>query len=296
MMPAGPFQILIFVSVNLFFTTISWASWAKIDRAKSTAKISFHVELKQRNLQQMEELFWSVSDPKSDIFRKYLTKEEITSMISPSGDDIESVSTWLGCPKLLSFNEKLRDGDISCHKTAHGDYIYVHSTVSKVESMFGIELYDHEFVDTSVKYPHLVRAAMSSDGLIPIHLRGIVDRIMGLTELPPQELLARSNRFNVGKEPGDKISPDIIWRTYGIDEILPLAETAKQGNMSCAEFQDEEFLQTDLTKFESYHGLPPVQATVVGHNPTKNGDHCNIHHHFFVLCVCCLLFNWPCSL
>ena len=39
------------------------------------------------------------------------------------------------------------------------------------------------------------------------------------------------------KEPGDIITPYVIRNKYGLNDLIPLPEKLKIGNMSCAEFQ-----------------------------------------------------------
>jgi len=51
--------------------------------------------LKQRNLDKLEQLFWEVSNPKSDLYGSYLKLSEVRNLISPSRSDIDHVISWM---------------------------------------------------------------------------------------------------------------------------------------------------------------------------------------------------------
>ena len=218
-------------------------------------------------------------------------------MISPSADQLTQVVEWLHCNQLLSFtelkkssdNSNVLDGEIICYQSIHKDFIYIKSTVRTMEIFFNVELSEYHFhpsdgVDLGeysryARSLSLIRAEPTSEkeaaSLVPANLHSIVSRVYGITELPPIDALFAKHRIDrrgqdtnaiQAREPGDQITPPVIWKTYGLDTILPLNSSLLLGNTSCAEFQDEEFLQTDVTKFESLFGLPDVKVDIIGAN------------------------------
>lgn len=56
--------------------------------------VTFRIHLRQCNLDVLEEKFWQVSDPDSIHYGKYMTVEEINSLVSCNGD-VEQVQSWL---------------------------------------------------------------------------------------------------------------------------------------------------------------------------------------------------------
>lgn len=46
-------------------------------------QVELRVELKQRNLDELERLFWAVSDPQSEHYGKFLTIARLRELIAP---------------------------------------------------------------------------------------------------------------------------------------------------------------------------------------------------------------------
>jgi len=269
-------------------------NWIKTKRANADNEFIFRIDLIHKNLDQLEARFWATSNPKHSMFRKYLSSDEISDMISPSLDQFNQVINWLHCSRLLPFSElkmnnnmkssekrNIPDREILCYQSIHKDFIYIKSTVRMIETFFNLELSEYHFHATNENDMILIRTE-DPISLVPSHLQSIISRVYGIKELPPIDALFASasgthrgkhQRINEHKdlaiqarEPGDQITPFVIWKTYGLDTILPLNSSLLLGNMSCAEFQDEEFLPSDVTKFESMFGLPEIEVDIIGAN------------------------------
>lgn len=286
--------VLLFIVAPL--VAASSGDWIKSKRADANDEFIFRVDLQRLNLNQLESHFWAVSDPTSQRFRKYLSSEDISGIISPATNDVDKVFEWLSCAKVLPFNELrsehvMKTGELYCYPSIYKDFIYVKGSVGSVESQFQVELMEYhlrvgERWDMA-KDLMLVRAEEGSvTSLIPESLRSVVTRVHGISELPPIDAMVTSasgskrgrshhrthkdgdasNTEPMAREPGEQIVPSIIWKTYGLDALLPLNASLLLGNTSCAEFQDEEFLQTDVAKFETLFGLPAVKVDIIGSN------------------------------
>ena len=59
------------------------------------------IALKQSNLDQLEFIFESVSNPLSKDYGKYLSREEILEIISPSQEEKQPLYDWLGSYDIL---------------------------------------------------------------------------------------------------------------------------------------------------------------------------------------------------
>lgn len=269
--------------------------WSKKKRADAENEFVFRIDLIIRNVNHLETLFWQISNPDSPSFRKYLSSDEISAIIAPSTNKFGQVIEWLTCSKLLPFSElkqnstsennKFKDREIICYQSIYKDFIYVKSTVSTIEKFFNLQLSeynlqnnDRNLVPTEVT---LTRAdTVDATLLIPANLHSVISRIYGITELPPLDTLLTSATASglyrkhrrghdvatQAREPGDQITPPVIWKTYGLDAVLPLNASLLIGSASCAEFQDEEFLQTDVAKFETLFGLADVKVDIIGAN------------------------------
>ncbi len=43
----------------------------------------------------LETIFWSVSDPKHANYGKFLSREELSELVSPDPEDLEAILDWL---------------------------------------------------------------------------------------------------------------------------------------------------------------------------------------------------------
>ena len=51
--------------------------------------------LKRRNMDQLDALFWSISDPNSEGYGNRMSVEAVRALISPGAQAIRAVTTWL---------------------------------------------------------------------------------------------------------------------------------------------------------------------------------------------------------
>ncbi len=70
-------------------------TWIKQSVADPADSINVILALKQNNLETLEKMFWSVSDPFSTEYRNYLTLENIAELIGPNDDTIARVINWI---------------------------------------------------------------------------------------------------------------------------------------------------------------------------------------------------------
>jgi tripeptidyl-peptidase-1 len=78
-------------------------------------------------LDVLEETFYSVSDPDHELYRNFLSIEEITKIVSPPEHDRKIVKSWL---KANGVTEKIID---------NGDSLEVTATVEIAERLFYTE-------------------------------------------------------------------------------------------------------------------------------------------------------------
>lgn len=62
-----------------------------------SSAVGFHLDiyLKQSNLESFEKTFWDISTPGSDSYLKFLSTDQIATIIGASEDDLASVKKWL---------------------------------------------------------------------------------------------------------------------------------------------------------------------------------------------------------
>ena len=75
----------------------SWHSdgWKRLNRASGDQMTSVTFALKQRDPEQLERLFWQISDPSSADYGKYLTLQELALVVAPTDETVFVVRSWL---------------------------------------------------------------------------------------------------------------------------------------------------------------------------------------------------------
>jgi tripeptidyl-peptidase-1 len=108
----------------------------KLYKADSEENVEMILALKQRNLDLLDDLFWSVSDPQSDKYGKYRTLDEVNELTSPTDDSVSRVLSFI----------KSTGGQVD-YMTRNGDFIQVSMRVADVEKAFSAEMHHFYRVD-----------------------------------------------------------------------------------------------------------------------------------------------------
>jgi len=59
--------------------------------------VQFRVALFPTNSDKLQQAVESIADPKSKDYHRYLTNEDITSIVQPSEDNLAKLFNWVGC-------------------------------------------------------------------------------------------------------------------------------------------------------------------------------------------------------
>ncbi|KAM9958242.1 hypothetical protein ACTFIW_001103 [Dictyostelium discoideum] len=170
--------------------------------AKSYELVQFKILLKQRNLDILEEKFWDVSSPKSENYGKFLSKEEIDSIVAPSPKDVKVVVNWL-VDNGLTKNEMI----------VHSDFIQVRTNVGKASTLF-----ETSFAHYSSSRTALKRIRVVGQASMPMHVLAKVDLVLGLSDFIEDNKMSESMRATKKQVQGSTVSitPAVIKQYYGI--------------------------------------------------------------------------------
>eukprot|EP01104_Vermistella_antarctica_P020740 TRINITY_DN900_c0_g1_i1.p1 TRINITY_DN900_c0_g1~~TRINITY_DN900_c0_g1_i1.p1 ORF type:complete len:577 (+),score=180.90 TRINITY_DN900_c0_g1_i1:23-1732(+) len=229
-----------------------WEFHAPRHVASDAHPVSFYIALKQQNLAALEEKFWAVSDPTNADYGNHLTTEEITALVRPSSETMESVTEWL------------QAHNVEYTLTGNQDYLRVETTVAKAEKLMNIKynVYTHT---NGARVP----AALGPYS-VPAHLSQHIDLVSGVVGLP---------NFNMKVGPVAKkvaasatsydITPNVLRARYNVTD----GNTgAAPGNIQgVAEFQGQYYSPADLCTFFSDYNVTGncSIARVIG--PNKGG-------------------------
>ena len=226
---------------------------------KSAEQREFIVAIKQQNLEQLEALFWAVSDPSSPQYGQHVTIDQLTELIAPTNEAVASVTSFLS-----------EHGATELSLTMNRDFVRARASLAALERMFNVTFSTYRHRD-AFEVP--VRATVEAYS-VPAEIAQHIDLVSHITGLPDVHL-PRKAKFLA---PGDlDITPSVIWARYNIT-----GWTAKSSSNSqaVAEFQAQFYSQTDLTtffqKFVPNSKADTVYKVVGPNNPARPGDEASL--------------------
>jgi len=119
-------------------------------RSDADRNVTVMIALRQRNLDQLNDIFREVSNPLSPQYQNFLSSSAILDMIAPPTSDVQPVYAWLqdaGAHTLISF----------------GDALEVRLSVAAAERLFRTELCDfqHESGKRDTAHINLLKCCVS---------------------------------------------------------------------------------------------------------------------------------------
>jgi len=263
----------------MFVVNISCHVWEHADQifVQPKAIFTFKIAFAPQNLDVLNSTFWQISNPKSPLFGKHLTDEQIADLISLPQTEIAKVDEFLK-----------RDSEQICEvKTKlslHRDYLRVRTCVGQAESIFpNLKLGFYQRMGTTKRILRSVNLVDAGENLhflgIPKSLHSLMAGVHDITDVPM--MLTRSNseseKFNpfqwFPKTDKELSLPEIA--DYFQIPKAPLAESLlntdnPQVRNSVVEFGDAAFSKQDLEDLQKYYGLPLDPVTkIVGTEEDK---------------------------
>eukprot|EP01126_Amoeba_proteus_P024427 TRINITY_DN2461_c0_g1_i10.p1 TRINITY_DN2461_c0_g1~~TRINITY_DN2461_c0_g1_i10.p1 ORF type:complete len:592 (-),score=87.73 TRINITY_DN2461_c0_g1_i10:37-1812(-) len=226
--------------------------------ANSNRIINFVIALKQHNLELLERLFWNVSDPTSSSYRKFMSTEEILSIVAPSKRISDEVARWL-VPAKAEFR---------------GDAIWVECSVSHASWLFHTQF--GVFLHESGHY--IVRQVGAYS--IPSNLADKIDFITGLSDFPVMKftrkrghntLLRNQKRYILtGPQPLVSISPQSVWNIYQTQG----AKVRGDSSVAVVEMDNHYYSTSDLSTFAGLFHLhiSPVARIIGSNQPNEESN------------------------
>jgi len=224
------------------------AEWTVGARAPADATLEFTVALKQQNLDELDRLFWDLSDPNSVNYGKYLTSEQVRALTAATPDAVSSTLTFLA------------DGGCKCQDLK--DALACEGSVASLESLFATSF--HVMTHTSGRTIVRHMGGLS----IPDSLAAHVEFVSGLGMFPVPKL---------GKEPKPvpeagnydddpffadyHVVPETIEQFYS----LQTAVGSPASTQGVGEFVNEPaYLETDFKTFQTNVNLAITDPIIVG--------------------------------
>jgi len=229
--------------------------WSLGDRAHANQKVTFHLALKQRNLDKLEEKFWAVATPTNPQYREFMTIDEIDALVSPPKEDVAHVVSYLldhGVPPKGIEN--------------YGDSIFVTTKTTVAEKLLHTRFhYWHN--DQSGKAIVRIVGSFGIDAAIAPY----VEMVAGVTEFPiPRPTLKKAQPDPNVPNVLVAICPQSVNTIYKVP-----SGTTTSGNTSIAvaEWESQYFSPKQLQQFAKQFAIPIPPLTsdhIVGTNDASN--------------------------
>ena len=186
---------------------VTTAPWRQSRSAVNQSQVlSIVLALKRHNMEQLEALFWSISDPRSKGYGNRMSTEAVRALISPGAAAIGEVTRWLK-----------KHGVAEVEVSAHEDYMKVAATVGQLEELFGLQF--KVFEDGNGR--ELTRSM--DRVVIPEEFADVIALVQGVTDLPPPPTKKKRMADNGGGN--REVTPKVLMDAYNITghEPKPIA-------------------------------------------------------------------------
>jgi len=225
--------------------------WIKIADAADNDRISLIVAVKQRNIAELERIFWEVSTPSSPRYGKFLTKKQVHELVRPSEESIDTVVAWLA-----------QNGVKVDHFSGSKDFVHAFTTASIASRMLNTkyEVFRHFTTGQEV-----IKSTQTYQ--VPDHVQPHIDFVAGHIAFP----LSVKPLYFAPTADG-AVTPDTLRERYNVTTALLGSNT--NNSFSVAEFQAQYYSPSDLTEFfKQFVTFAPKDSVVnkvIGQNDGSN--------------------------
>ncbi|KAM9708174.1 tripeptidyl-peptidase 1 isoform 1-T2 [Menidia menidia] len=236
-----PFSVLLLVS-------LAWSGyleydqdvlipkdWTHVGRVDPSEELQLTFALKQQNVQLLEEMVRLVSDPDSAQYGKYLSLEEVASLVRPSELSQKAVRHWLQ-----------RHGISNCSTVRTQDFLQCTMTAELAETLLPGSKF-HRYVRDG---RFLVRSSAPYSVHDDVHQH--LDFVGGLHRVPPKEKDLKGKR-----QPGKAgvhlgVTPAILRARYNLTAAD--VGSVQNNSQAVAQFLEQYYHPADLAEFMKMFG------------------------------------------
>ncbi|XP_068194952.1 tripeptidyl-peptidase 1 [Antennarius striatus] len=246
-------NILLTFSIPLLFSPLVWSGylesnqnvltpedWIRVGPVDPQKEVELTFALKQQNIEQLEETLRRVSDPDSAQYGKYLTLEEVSSLVRPSELTQKVVHQWLAS-----------HGIKNCWTVQTQDFLQCTMTADVAETLLSGSKFQHYVRDGQ----SVVRSSSPYSVSDDIHQH--LDFVGGLHRFPPKgqqdyskAYYLKRNQSKVGFHLG--VTPAILRERYNL--TVTDVGSAQNNSQAVAQFLEQYYRPADLAEFMSIFG------------------------------------------
>lgn len=208
------------------------SGWRRLGKAHPNRQVEFWIALKQYNVQELEKQLFAVSDPRSSLYGKHWTLNEIYDLIAPPSSVTQAVINFL-----------LASGVEPQNIINRRDALNVKAPVQVVERIFKCKLHAFRKIAGSAGRQPVSVAALGPWSL-PKSIAAHVDMVVGISDFPIPKRLRPT--FDIEEAPEypfpyrgkGLIVPEVVRRLYNISEDVMV--TNANSSVAVCEFQGDD--------------------------------------------------------
>ncbi|TIA76390.1 subtilisin-like protein [Aureobasidium pullulans] len=242
------------------------AGWSVSGTPDASQSITLKLAVKQQNIDQLEGLLKSVSDPSSPNYGKYYTADQVNALFAPSSGSVDAVTSWA---KTASLDNSLD----------RGLHVTIKTTIGNANEVFGANFTTFKDESTGVEKLRTLQYS------VPDEISSHVDFVS------PTTFFGRTNAEsalrlpeNVGVERREPVSepqsgltkralacvsysargtaylgPDCWKQVYNVTYVPDASSGSRIGFGS---FLNESAIEADLFLYEQKYGIPKQSFNV----------------------------------
>ncbi|XP_038632251.1 tripeptidyl-peptidase 1 [Scyliorhinus canicula] len=221
--------------------------WIQVGRVSASDQILLTFALKQQNTDKLQELLEQVSDPHSLQYGKYLSLDQLSSLIQPSEETLKIVWAWLR-----------NHGVQNCSTVQTFDFLKCFMSASTAEKL----LTGSKFNRFTDGHRTLIRSLAKYK--IPEEVAKHVDFVGGMHRFPAKNTVIskawKTSRHRIaGFHLG--VTPAVLRKRYNL--TASDVGSYENNSQAVAQFLEQYFHQLDLTVFMQLFGRSFVHRTQV---------------------------------
>lgn len=228
--------------IYLNHTNIIPSSWVAVGKPLPNTIIEFGILLPQQNIHILENLLHNRSDPKSNNYGQWLSKNTIDNIVSSDTINFEIIHDWLN---VVVYN------NYTCTHTS--DSMYCKTTVTNINKLFKTDMLKYRNTKTN----ELFYSGRKMGYSLPLYLYHTIDSVLGIGDFPENTHL----NMNTKKVKDDLyyVSPLTINHLYNMSNNK---NDSKLSSQTVVEFQNDAcFNKEDLDYFLNDNGLSNINIT-----------------------------------
>jgi len=219
----------------IYSRTVVPPSWTLVTKAEPQEMMTVTFALKQQNLDKLEKMYWSVSDPDSKEYGNFMSMEEISKLVSPPRRVMLTLRQFL-----------MEYGVAAVNIMSRGDSLTMRAPVSVVEPLFNTDLryFIHEKGNVIIRH--------FGDYSLPRDILSLIDMVTGISDFPMSR--PSSRKVTKASFTDANVVPQTLNAIYNVPAGTKITNPAS--SVSVAEFQnDASFLWSDMATFYKETGI-----------------------------------------